>query len=190
MVLTHPIDEIKTKWQADLDAGKNPQELNEKYRPLIDEAVKTAEAYLDKVSHESGWITGEVLAKMTSDINRKASNYADLLASGENRDLLEVFQAFIGMTGKYSDLAEAKEKGLPVLKKYMESEYPKGDNGLMACVWMVMSFMSGVERIDIAKDYLKGKTPEEVNKFLRSGNFRGVFTPDEMEAIAGEKIAE
>lgn len=190
MVLTHPIDKIKGQWKAELEKGEDPQKLNEKYRPLIDEAVKTAEAYLNEITHESGWITAEVLAKMTSDINKSAHIYADLLASGENRDLLEAFQAHIGMSGKSSDLAEAKAKGIPVLKKYMASEFPKGDKGLMACVWMTMSFMNSEERVAIAKDYLKDKSASEADEFLRKGNFRGVFTPEEMEEVLGKKFQE
>lgn len=192
MVLTHPIDKIKGEWKAELEKGEDPQKLNEKYRPLIDEAVKTAEAYLEKMTHESGWITAEVLVRMTSDINRSAHIYADLFASGENHDLLEVFQAYIGMTGKNSDLAEAKAKGTPILKKYMASEFPKGDKGLMACVWMTMSFMNSEERVSIAKDYLNGKqaSEAEVDEFLRKGNFRGVFTPEEMEEVSGQKFQQ
>lgn len=189
MALQNPLDKLQKEIEEEV-ISKNGKSLDTdkltNFGKKIREAIDIAKAYLDKMTSETGGITPEVLVKMTKDINKRASKIMDLFASGKNRDLLIAFRAALGSTNAESDLPTEEKKAKETVSKYLKSEFEK-DSGLMTYVWSILAFMKKEDRLEVAKDYCKQKSPEQIKEFLRKGNTMGAFSFDEMQEINSGK---
>lgn len=191
-----PIAGIRKRWEEDVkqlhQKGWNKKEmmkLRDKYAHEgsgeIAEAVKIVEAYVRKMREESeNRGTPEVLAEMTRSLSRNAEVYADLLAKGGNKDLVDALKTVLGMQVGGKSSAESLKKAAETVKNRLEKEFPNGK--LMAVLWMVMSFFDKSKRLETA-NYFKQKYPDKIEKFLEAGNLYGVFDAEEMEQILGKK---
>ncbi len=193
-ILKYPFIEFEEDWIADIRAIKETGEektkkiveISEKYGSYkpnktgtgkINETVLITEAYLDKMSKEEGWITPAVLAEMSNSLSAKASIISELLAETKNRDILDALRWSLGISK--TAMVEAKEKALTTLKKEVE-QYPNGE--LIDAIWMILAFSEKDVRMEIARHY-KATNPDQLDAFLRDGNARGVYSPDEMKDL-------
>lgn len=183
MVLQNPLTRLQQEIEAEIKSGDGTLDaesvgINGK---KIRDAVDTAKAYLDKMTKETGGITPEVLVKMTRDMNKKASRMADLIISGQNRDLLDAYRAALGNTEQGTDLPTEEKRAIVTIVKYLNSEF-ENDN-LMPYVWSVLAFMHRNQRIEVGQKYCDKKTPAQIENFLKRGNEMGAFSFDEIEEI-------
>lgn len=171
-----------------LVAGTELTKIKVKFQPKIKRTVEILKGYINEMTQKTGWITAEVLAKMTESLNQKVSILADLLAKGGNKDVVTALQASLGLQSKHGSVSEAVSASIPILAKRIAKELPKGERGLMPAIWMTISFMDQPDRIKIAKAYAKGKSKAQVDSFLKKGNLMGVFTYQEMEKVRKRKF--
>ncbi len=192
-ILVNPLDKLQRDIDAEIQVNKGaqlPTKTLDKFEKKRKEAVDMATQYIEKMSGKSG-LTAEVLERMVSDINKKASIFAGLLESVQNHDLVEALKAALGSQGESSDLPTAEKEAVKVVGEKLKTEFSKGDNGLMPVIWSILSFMKKENRMEIAKNYCNGKTQEEIKEFLKQGNIKGVFTGEEIQALnSGKKYSE
>lgn len=194
MVLQNPLNQIQQEIEEEIKGGGGKLSTSRlgEHGKKIEEAVKIAQAYLERMTAETGGITPEVLVKMTRDINKKAGKLMKLLSSGKYQDLLDAFRAALGSTDSGTDLPTATKKAKETILKYLNSEF-KSNGELMTYIWSVLAFMKQDDRLEIANAYCK-KNPQQTGKFLKEGNKMGVFSFDEMEKVnkaggAGKKYS-
>ncbi|MDA1061127.1 MAG: hypothetical protein O3B47_05040, partial [bacterium] len=193
-ILTFPFLHMEEQWIEDIEAipagDRKAEALSElrveygHYKPnktglgRVHETVMMTEAYLEKMSHEEGWITPEVLAEMINSLSAKASIFADLLAKKGNTDVLEALKWSLNIA---DDMVEGETQAIETLQKRLPKEFTeKGE--CMDALWMTLSFSNKDKRIEIAKHFAK-EDPGQLSAFLKEGNRRGVYSPDEMKGL-------
>ena len=191
-----PIVGIKKRWVQSLGElkqrgwdKKQVNALRDQYaheeNGEIAQTVKIAEAYVRKMREKTeGRGTPAVLAEMTRSMNRNAEIYADLLAEGGNKDLVDAVKAVLGMQIGGKTSAASLEEAKKTIEAKLGKEFPNGK--LMPVIWMVMSFLDRSKKFGIA-NYFKQNHPDKIEKFLDDGNLYGVFDPEGMEQILGKK---
>ncbi|MEK7085550.1 MAG: hypothetical protein AAB953_00865 [Patescibacteria group bacterium] len=139
-VLVNPLDKLQRDIDAEIQVNKGeqlPTKTLDEFEKRRKEAVDMAVQYIEKMSGKSG-LTAEVLERMVSDINKKASVFADLLNSGKNHELVEALKAALGSQGESADLPTAEKKAVETLGDKLKTEFSKGDSGLMPVIWSIL----------------------------------------------------
>lgn len=178
-VLMMPLNSIQTE----IDSGKAlSNQALEKLEELRKRAEDFAISYIQTMAQEKGGIDTEVLSRMTSDANRKADRFANLLISGKYPDVVQAYLYAHGSQGKYGDKDEAGVEAMKTMKKHLNAEFHKPNSDVMSYVWSVLSFMSKEDRVKVAKDFCKNDAGK-LGNFLNKGNVMGVYNAAEIQEL-------
>ncbi|MBI2634072.1 hypothetical protein HYW82_00175 [Candidatus Peregrinibacteria bacterium] len=180
MSLVYPLDRLALKLDR-IDS--------ETLQKRIDRIVISAQGYVKAINDSNlQRLTPDKLAEAKKSLSRKAQNFARLVAYNDI-ELVYAFQAAAGLQGKEGSVDANIQKAKQILPDKINQWLDKGENGLMPCIWMILSFMESADRREIAKTFIKAHS-DKSQKFLDEGNMYGVFSLDEMEKIRGAQYGD
>lgn len=187
--LLKPVNAIDKEWtdrrEILRNSGKDLRELRNELKPKLEEFAKIGKAILVKLTHESGNLSPEVLAKIIFDVNTDTDLYMEALQEKGHDDLNDAIKWSIGVVA--GDMPTARTKAIPVLKKYVKKQFPNGK--LMPVIWMVLNFSKFEDRREVAKDYIQSLNGDKakIEEFIKEGNVKGAFSYEDMVKLRGGK---